>query len=311
MCGNTGIKFKDCENATVQNNLVTDVTDPGAFGISIESGSNHLVVNNTVDGCTNGLRIQSSGTIVNNIVTGNTIFGIKWGASSVENFNNAFGNGTNFDGPSPPGPNSISVDPLYATDLSGDGFFLSRPPDQGVTSPCVDTGDPAFSVNGTTNTSKLPDIDDPDMGFHYPLEQVKMTNFSLEKAVVSIDRKKDGTFQATYNFDCEFELAGGGFGSFDPDSHGIRVRVGIHSGTIPAGACKSKSKNVLNLTCKGKKAGVNSVKLNFDNGKCSVKVKKVQAVSDPLSNTVKLKLELGGNNGEDEINLVTGKLTGP
>ena len=62
---------------------------------------------------------------------------------------------------------NIRQDPLFV--FIGNDVFLSQPPDQVDLSPCVDTGDPATLLFGSTCTCSNPDIGIIDMGFHHLL----------------------------------------------------------------------------------------------------------------------------------------------
>lgn len=62
---------------------------------------------------------------------------------------------------------NIAEDPLFVEGPAG-AFYLSQVASgQGVTSPCVDAGDPATSNGGTTRTDALPDAGIVDMGAHF------------------------------------------------------------------------------------------------------------------------------------------------
>ena len=71
-----------------------------------------------------------------------------------------------------PGAGNINNDPLFVTGPLGD-YYLSDPatldPLQTVLSPCVNAGNPATTVFGTTRTDGVADTGIVDMGRHYPI----------------------------------------------------------------------------------------------------------------------------------------------
>jgi formylglycine-generating enzyme required for sulfatase activity len=67
------------------------------------------------------------------------------------------------------GPGCFSADPLFAEGPQG-GYYLSQTSaGQGLTSRCVDAGDPEYPSEGTgtTRTDHVPDTGRLDMGYHY------------------------------------------------------------------------------------------------------------------------------------------------
>ncbi len=67
------------------------------------------------------------------------------------------------------GPGVIHEDPLFTTGPLGSHYLSQVPAGQAVSSPCVDTGDPAGDlIYGTTRTDSVFDGGVVDMGYHYP-----------------------------------------------------------------------------------------------------------------------------------------------
>lgn len=137
-----GIAMWNQSAAYVHNNVVIDNV---YTGISISSAAN--IVNNTV--ANNNIGMYDSGgwgpIIMNNVVTGNTTYGLGCVNSSVPtnfSYNDVWNNGQNYYNCSP-GPGDISTDPLYVDEPGGD-FHLQ------IGSPCIDAGNP------------LPQYNDPD-----------------------------------------------------------------------------------------------------------------------------------------------------
>jgi hypothetical protein len=113
--------------------------------------------------------IDSSPTITNCIMWGDTAH------IEPEIYNNIFSSPTviysNIKGDDVyPGEGNINDDPLFVTGPGG-AYYLSQPPDQVSTSPCVDTGsDTAVNLgldDKTTRTDGVPDSGIVDMGYHY------------------------------------------------------------------------------------------------------------------------------------------------
>ncbi|UCG93061.1 MAG: VCBS repeat-containing protein [candidate division WOR-3 bacterium] len=137
-----GIAMWNQSAAFLHNNVVVDNT---YTVISVSSDSN--IVNNTI--ANNNIGIYDSGgylpTVMNNIVTGNTTYGIGCVNSSVPtnfSYNDVWNNGQNYYNCSA-GPNSFSLDPLYVDEPNGDYHLQPG-------SPCIDSGNP------------LPQYNDPD-----------------------------------------------------------------------------------------------------------------------------------------------------
>jgi parallel beta-helix repeat protein len=119
---NLGIQYENNttiagKSVAVRNNLVYA---NGDWGISLQPNATSVgnrVENNTVDRNAHGLRwlIAGSGSLINNVITNNTGTGLRtFDPTKVqENFNNVFGNGSDFLSVYRAGPNTISTDPLY------------------------------------------------------------------------------------------------------------------------------------------------------------------------------------------------------
>jgi len=67
-----------------------------------------------------------------------------------------------------PGTGNINADPMFITGPNGAHYLEQNPPQSGLTSPCVDAGDPTTMCGGTTRTDLERDAPPVDMGFHSP-----------------------------------------------------------------------------------------------------------------------------------------------
>jgi len=127
-------------NSVIANNIIED-KGSGGYGFSIGDCSNLSVVNNTI--VTKNFGIQesgSSGVFYNNIVTGNSYFGLSVKGLTI-NYNNIWGNNPNYDGCSA-GASDIQADPLFS---DGD-FHLA------ANSPCRNAGAPGASYSDADGT---------------------------------------------------------------------------------------------------------------------------------------------------------------
>jgi hypothetical protein len=89
-----------------------------------------------------------------------------------------------------PGPNALSLDPLFATGPDGDYYLSSVASGQDSSSPCIDAGDTLNMKSPlnldslvhawTTRTDSVPDAGTIDLGYHYPYEQ--LTGIGAERA---------------------------------------------------------------------------------------------------------------------------------
>jgi hypothetical protein len=185
------------------NNRVGTTTGGLAYGggLYIGAGSAY-VANNTFFGnrcstaitCGGGIYVEQSwtSTIKNNIISGNAAEGIGHMGGGIACYTDTIHDTLVFDyndvwGNSPdnyyaciPGPNALSLDPLFATGAQG-GFYLSHfAAGQDSSSSCIDAGDTLLAAAPlrldslvhawTTRTDSVPDAGTIDLGFHYPME---------------------------------------------------------------------------------------------------------------------------------------------
>ena len=308
-CGAMGLQYTDSERAVVRNNLVVNAHD---WGISIQTGGQHLVQNNTVDRNGRGIRIQPGyGTVVNNIVTNSTGLGLKWeDPAVVENYNNAWGNGgANFDPPSglSPGLQSFSADPLYVLP----GYFLSQFPEQDETSPSVDTGDPNVVVPGTTSTGFLLDTPPSDMGIHYALPQTPLAEFRLTTARVHIrPNPTEGGFLADYHLGCTLALGAESDG-INLKQESLTIKIDASSHILASRMCAGGARHNRIWTCHGQKSGVTSVHIDLEDGSCAIRARAIPVASSPLPPVVRVEIAIGGDTGSDELTYSAGTLLAP
>lgn len=106
------------------------------------NGADCEILNNTFVENTGGIKLLNGAgtTILNNIIVSNEQSGIDPAAAFVD-YNDVWNNGSAND----PGPNGISVDPLFTEPLTND-YTLQ------ATSPCVDAGDPDPQYNDPDGT---------------------------------------------------------------------------------------------------------------------------------------------------------------
>ncbi|MFW9770141.1 MAG: right-handed parallel beta-helix repeat-containing protein [Candidatus Thorarchaeota archaeon] len=105
---------------------------------------NNVLANNSQDGIF--LHDSSTAIIKNNIIVRNGSCGIigSQTASATIDYNDVWGNATNYDDFFPAGPHDISEDPMFV-DSVGDFHLQSG-------SPCIDAGDPAAQFNDLDGT---------------------------------------------------------------------------------------------------------------------------------------------------------------
>ena len=184
--GSHGI-FYSGTGGSIFNNVVYRNGGGGDYGVTVSSGSGHLVRNNTISGnVSGGLRLGESSdasvsvTALNNIIANNAI-GIKEQGTGVStlDYNDLFGNlqphqliGSVL------GLHSIALDPRFV-DEPGDDYRLGRVASgQPADSPAIDAGSTtsdAMNLEGRTAfTDKAADAGTVDLGFHgtllYPAE---------------------------------------------------------------------------------------------------------------------------------------------
>ncbi|MEW6269351.1 MAG: right-handed parallel beta-helix repeat-containing protein, partial [Thermodesulfobacteriota bacterium] len=177
-----GILLKRVHRAYVRNNLVHGV--PNDWGISLDNTSSgplpplshdNVAAFNTVVGCGAGLRfVNSAGELRDNVAAFNATIGLKFdqpGSGSLVHHNDAFGNATNYDGPSglQLGVTNRAVDPLFV-DRAGGSFALRQAAaGQATTSPLVDAGSDfvaASEIGGSTRSDGVADDGIADLGYH-------------------------------------------------------------------------------------------------------------------------------------------------
>jgi len=121
-------------SAAVRNNIIFDTTSQG-IGMSVMSSSGVDVLNNTWITHLRGI-VESGSSVkfMNNIVTGNGDRGLQGSTGTASNYNDLWGNTTNYSGVTP-GANDFSGDPLFRSLPLGDLRLA-------VGSPCINGGNP-------------------------------------------------------------------------------------------------------------------------------------------------------------------------
>ncbi|HEX2974554.1 MAG TPA: right-handed parallel beta-helix repeat-containing protein, partial [Bacteroidales bacterium] len=126
------IMLNRSNNVTIQNNIIEDQGD-GAKAIWIFDSQNLSVINNTITSKAAGIQESgSTGSIMNNIITGSLLNGVSLSTSAMLQYNNVWGNKTNYFNISA-GATDIQADPVF----TGSNYMLSS------TSPCINAGNPA------------------------------------------------------------------------------------------------------------------------------------------------------------------------
>jgi hypothetical protein len=170
-------------------------------GLYIGSGSAY-VANNTFFGnqCSTaiayggGIYVGQSWTSVikNNIICGNLADGVSRNGGGIACYTDTTHDTLTFDyndvwGNSPdnykacyPGPNAMSLDPLFTAGPDGGYYLSSVAAGQDSTSPCIDSGDTLLMTAPlkldslvhawTTRTDSVADAGAMDLGYHYPAE---------------------------------------------------------------------------------------------------------------------------------------------
>jgi Right handed beta helix region len=201
-------------SATIFNNLVyangADLT--GENGITLASGDNHQIVNNTVYGNYNGgIRLGNStsapvfSTVLNNIVVQNQV-GIREPAGSdytgkaILDYNNVYGNpGGNYvlskAAGSKAGPHSISLDPVFVAPANSDFRLGRKATGQAADSPAIDRGSDTAENLGlsgrTAFTDKYPDVGRVDLGYHGTLLRPSQGALTLDEMSLTFDPSGD------------------------------------------------------------------------------------------------------------------------
>jgi parallel beta-helix repeat protein len=182
----------------VFNNLITGnkVNSWYKFGAGIYvSSSPATVLNNTVvnNVCTSGGYPEGGGLynefcttyVRNNIIAGNTagsgsgVYNADYGSSGIVSGHNDYYGNTLYN--CAMGPGDILGDPLFASGAHGAYYLSQTLAGQPGNSPCLDAGDTLLMTLPlnldsllqvwTTRTDSAPDAGQPDIGYHYPLEQ--------------------------------------------------------------------------------------------------------------------------------------------
>ncbi len=201
----------DCNAYILSNLIYNNTAQSGSWnyggGMLINSGAE--VLNNTIVGNScfggnwnygGGIRIyDSTNTIGNNIIVNNSasagggIYAASGDHATLLN-NDVWNNtGGNYSGISP-GPDDISVDPLFVAGPLGNYYLSQISAGQGQDSPCIDygfaTAESLELDTYTTRTDTVPDSAIVDIGYHYPTT-----------VVVSVEENKpvsqNSTFQVT------------------------------------------------------------------------------------------------------------------
>ena len=139
-----GINLNNASNTSISNNIIVDSTTFGT-GISMTNSSNILVTNNTILSHGKGITEKgSTATFNNNIISGNSDFGIQLSNTSQLNYNDVWGNYFNYGGVDP-GVNDISQNPMFEDSAKGN-FRLSS------LSPCINAGNSDAKYNDLDGT---------------------------------------------------------------------------------------------------------------------------------------------------------------
>jgi hypothetical protein len=181
------------------NNRVGTTTGGVAYGggLYIGAGSAYVATAITYGG---GIYVEQSwtSTIKNNIISGNVAEGLGYMGGGIACYTDTIHDTLVFDyndvwGNSPdnyyaciPGPNALSLDPLFATGAQGDFYLSHVAAGQDSNSPCIDAGDTLLATfplqldslvhAWTTRTDSVPDGGGIDLGFHYPREPMAAVN---------------------------------------------------------------------------------------------------------------------------------------
>ena len=138
------VSIRDVNNAIVENNIIEGIS-VGSVGIKIKNSSNVNVINNTIATKQYGiLETSSTANILNNIITGNSNFGIQALGTSVIDYNNVWNNELGYSNCFP-GNNDISENPLF---INTDGSNYNLLP----SSSCINAGSPESKYNDTDGT---------------------------------------------------------------------------------------------------------------------------------------------------------------
>ncbi len=208
----TGIYVNRQSYPVIFNNLIiNNRANSGSWnygaGIRVDSGG--IIINNTIANniCTGGFWNYGGGIfldgtynyIYNNIIVSNQgggIYNYDPIPTQLIDYNNVWNNSpTNYYNCSP-GSNDRQRDPLFAAGMRGNYYLSHIRAGQLVQSPCVDSGGIvndtllAFIRTATTRTDSVPDSNNVDMGYHYPIGALvsiaQNINANLQKPNVKI-----------------------------------------------------------------------------------------------------------------------------
>lgn len=132
--------FNEYSGPTIVNNIISDNGIHGIHNLNSNESNwgSPIITNNTITGNSmSGINIEASSTpiIRNNIITDNLEYGIKdWDELASIDYNNVWGNYLGGYWRCSPGPNDISLDPMFADTSSGNYHIRSN-------SACIDSGD--------------------------------------------------------------------------------------------------------------------------------------------------------------------------
>jgi hypothetical protein len=136
--GGWGILITGSKHCQAFNNIIKDKSLSGT-GIKIANSTECEIINNSIVTGGKGIEeIGSANIIMNNIIVNNKNFGVSLSSSNY-NYNDVWNNLVNYEGTTP-GPNDISLDPLFA-DTTKQDYRLSN------LSPCISSGNPDIKYN--------------------------------------------------------------------------------------------------------------------------------------------------------------------
>lgn len=141
---NTGVVINSVtDGAKISYNLFYDNHGDGCIGIY---SGNAYIINNTFDNNSGAIFVNGVATFKNNIVSNSSVFGIAKGNGdfAVLDYNDVFNNNLDYDGITP-GPNDISLDPVYNDPVNQDYRLQDN-------SPCIDAGDLDIAFNDPDGT---------------------------------------------------------------------------------------------------------------------------------------------------------------
>ncbi len=207
--GGGGMHFRDgsqslIENCLIQNNSTTHYHGAGVvIFASAPVFKNCTIRNNIATGNGGGIAVwDGSDLYVNSCVfDGNQPDNIKKIAGSPQllaEYSLALGDSNKgwF------GTGCVDAAPIFATGPSGDACLSQIASGQGVDSPGLNEGDPSFYMHGTTRTDEMPDMGISDMGYHYPLSGLYVSNLVAGQTaqVVVADATPSNTVYFVWSF---------------------------------------------------------------------------------------------------------------